>query len=179
MTALAVPALGHSPCRNHNTRFLKHGNHQPQLRKPLNKAGDPWYLAVEMSDMGALSYEYARAHDLAEKLRAILRSQDGETRRRAQTELAPLISGLLALMDPLRWGDAGSLTAVEIPPGLARQLRSRELQGREISLELSALASSLREQRREPGRQDIKLLQELLQETESEISRIWRRMVHR
>jgi hypothetical protein len=128
-----------------------------------------------MSDIGNISYEYARASEFAEKLQIAIKDPIGQ----ARDQLLPLLSALLALLDPLGWEDKDVPRVMEVPTGLARRLRGKELGGRSTEEVLRELILALKEDGSSLGEKELELLEEFLKETKSEISKVSRQMTRR
>lgn len=129
-----------------------------------------------MSDVGSLSYELERANDLAGKLEANL-AGDRKVDRQARAELRPLLRALVDLLDPLGSRDQHSPDVMKVPVGLVRRLSARSFEGQPMSEALDRLTSVISERGRELSERDLRLLREVNEETEREVSTVLRRMV--
>lgn len=132
-----------------------------------------------MSDVGILSYEYERASNLANKIKAILDETYGAVDRQARAELRPLLLALVDLLDPLNSAAIDSPDVMKVPVGLVRRLRTKSFEGKAMSEALGQLALVIDDREHELSDGDVQLLRDVRGETSREVSTVIRRMVRR
>jgi hypothetical protein len=133
-----------------------------------------------MSDVGVLSYEYEQANHLAQRLEEVLDLQSRtDVSRQQRAELARVLEGLLALLDPLSGSHADPSLALDVPPGLVRRLRKQRVGKGSFSVALKSSAERLADWDEPLRDEDFDVLQKMANATEREVSTMFRRMVRR